>query len=463
MVFELRASATISVRLPARLANAFANYTKLAAAVALLIGGGAQQGLWSDAVVELVFLPLLAWALFKLAPHRLSRDSKWALILLAAILLLPLVQLIPWPPAIWTSLPARDKIAAGYRAAGMALPWLPISLDPAATARSLLSLLPAAAIFLAMLSLDNASRRALVKLVLFIAFVSVCIGFIQIMGEQGYFYAITNPGMAVGFFANGNHNAAFLACAIPYAGARVIDVYSNRQSSPATSALTALLLAVLVIGVAVVGSRAGLGLGFVAGLLCIAMGYRDGFGGRRGALTIALAGFLVASLIAFQFVLAGWERRGAEDRDIVEDLRWPVATVTVQAAQQYFPLGSGFGTFVPIYQMSSPRSQVFERYVNHAHDDWLEIALEGGLPALACIAGFLAWFGRASVRAWGASVHSNGNCARAGSAAIVLLMLHSVVDYPLRSIAIMTVFALSCGFLIPAKNADTRTAASNIG
>jgi O-antigen ligase len=216
--------------------------------------------------------------------------------------------------------------------------------------------------------------------------------------------------------------------------------------------------------VAVVGSRAGLGLGFIAGLLCMAMAYRDGVRGRRRVLAIALAGFLIASFIAFQFVLAGWERRGVEDRDVVEDLRWPVAMITLQAAQQYLPLGSGFGTFVPIYQMSSPRSQVFERYVNHAHDDWLEAVLEGGIPALACIAGFLAWFGRASLRAWGSSVHLDGNFARAGSAAIVLLMLHSIVDYPLRSIAIMTVFALSCGFLIPAKNTDrSRTAVNSTG
>lgn len=455
----MRINAAVALPLPSVLTSAFFPYAAFAVVVALLLGGGARQALTSDAIVELVALPLIVWALFRLAPGRLDRAGRWALVLLAATIALPVLQLIPLPPALWTALPGRGKIVAGYEVAGMALPWLPISLDPTATWRSMLSLTPAAAVFLAMLSLDQWERRILIVLVLAVACIAVLLGFIQIMGaEELYFYAVTNEGMAVGFFANGNHNATFLACAIPFAAAAAIGLFSKRERNPVAIVAALVLLALLMIGVAVVGSRAGLGLGFGAALLCIAMAYRGGVQGGRRLLPIALVGFVVAALIVVQFGLAGWEKRNvnAQERDLLNDLRWQIAGITLNAAANYLPLGSGLGTFQPIYEMSSPRTQVFDRYVNHAHDDWLELTLEGGLPALAVVAGFIAWFAMTCLRAW-RDPRAHGldpNLARAASIAIVLPLLHSAVDYPMRSIAVTVVFALSCGFLLPSSRPE---------
>jgi O-antigen ligase len=122
-------------------------------------------------------------------------------------------------------------------------------------------------------------------------------------------------------------------------------------------------------------------------------------------------------------------------------------TTTLQAAWRYFPVGSGFGTFVPIYGMLQTPATVWAEYVNHAHDDWLEIFLEGGVPAALIAAGFLAWFVLACRDAWrrpspGTS-ESHQMLQRAATIAIALILLHSLVDYPMRTIAIMTVFGLA--------------------
>ena len=391
------------------------------------------------------------------SPSRLDRTGRWALILLAAVIALPVLQLIPLPPAVWSALPGRGKIAEGYQIAGMSAPWLPISLDPSATWRSLLSLIPGAAIFLAAVSLDQWQRRILIMLVLGVAALAVPLGFFQIMGaDELYFYAITNTGMAVSFFANGNHNATFLTCAIPFAAAAVIGLFSRRERNTMALALLIALLVLLVVGVAIVGSRAGLGLAFAAGVLCVAMVYRSEARANRRMLFVALAGFAVATVIAAQFVFAGWEKRDVQGRDLLTDLRWEIAGVTFSAVKDVLPLGSGLGTFQAVYEMASPRTQVFDRYVNHAHDDWLELTLEGGLPALVLVAGFLAWFAFAGLRAW-RDPRAHGldpNFARAGSIAAVLPLLHSTVDYPMRSIAIMVVFALSCALLLPPVGAE---------
>ncbi len=146
---------TLSIPLPRAATDAFVPYTSVVVVLAMLFGGAARQGLWSDALVELAALPLFAWALFKLTPSQLGRGGQGAIVLLCAILALPLFQLIPMPPFLWSSLPGRGEIASAYDAAGMTLPWLPISLDPSATWFGLLSLLPAAAIFLATLSVST--------------------------------------------------------------------------------------------------------------------------------------------------------------------------------------------------------------------------------------------------------------------------------------------------------------------
>ena len=82
-----------------------------------------------------------------------------------------------------------------------------------------------------------------------------------------------------------------------------------------------------------------------------------------------------------------------------EIIRWPVAVVTSQAALANMPAGSGFGTFVPVYEMHAPRTMLRSYYVNHAHNDWLELWLTGGLRRWRLLSLFLTWFLWSSVEA----------------------------------------------------------------
>ena len=181
---HLRTSAAVRITLPRIATDAFLPYTCFVVTLALLFGGGGGYG-WSDAVVQLAALPLLAWALFKLTPSQLGRGGQWAIVLLCAIIAWPLLQLIPMPPSLWSGLPGRGEIASAYEAAGMTLPWLPISLYPTATWLGLLSLLPATAVFLAMLSLERRSRRIVIVLIFIIIFASVVVGHATNNGRRG--------------------------------------------------------------------------------------------------------------------------------------------------------------------------------------------------------------------------------------------------------------------------------------
>ena len=210
--------------------------------------------------------------------------------------------------------------------------------------------------------MSRTAQRAIILILLVFAFISVPLDLLQVAGGNASplrFYLVTNEDRAVGFFANANHSAALLYCAIPFAAAWIVALIGDRNDKRFIYLLLlALLLIALFIGLPTTASRAGVALAFLAGLLCIALVWRH-MGGRLGrrALLYAAAVYLVALLTAFQFGFVGLAQK-AESTDVMKDLRWPAARITMQAAREYFPFGSGLGTFVPVYQSHEPRSLV---------------------------------------------------------------------------------------------------------
>ena len=115
---------------------------------------------------------------------------------------------------------------------------------------------------------------------------------------------------------------------------------------------------------------------------------------------------------------------------------------------------------MPVYQTVEPRTLLIERYINRAHNDWLELGLEGGVLTIIGLVVFFVWFGRSSFQAWRPGQSGTDALdtalARAGSIVVVLLLLHSGVEYPLRTTAMMVVFALACALLIDPKHPIAR-------
>jgi O-antigen ligase len=439
--------------------------------VALICGGGTRQGLWSDALVQIVSLPLLAVAAFKLKALPSPSNLRLPLFLVSAVVLIPILQVVPLPPLVWTILPGRAEVAEAYKAAGMSLPFLPISLEPLTTLRSVLSLIPAVAVFLGVFCLRREAEFRWVLLLLFsVAIVGVGLELMQLVGgvhSPLRFYNITDVHRGVGLFANSNHQAAFLYAVIPYAAIwAVLPRRDPRARRVFRLTFSAILLIVIVIGLPATLSRAGVFLGLVAGLCSILLVASLTSGAeRRRFIKVAAAANAVALLLAFQFGFAGIAERIA-DPVSSSDLRWPLFSITAQAAKDYFPFGSGIGTFAPIYQRYEPLALLQESYVNRAHNDWMESWLEGGLASAAVVCALVACYVFLTYRIWRTADAKSRFVAygRAGSICVGLLLVHAIVDYPLRTTALMVMVAISGAFMLRAylEKATTSVAGSKV-
>ena len=371
----------------------------------------------------------------------------------ACMVALVLFQLMPLPPAWWGVLPGRTPFAQTYVNAGLPVPWHVLTLDPNATARSGLSLLPGIALFLAGKSLDVASRRILVLVFIGLCGASLLLGVAQVsVGPDGFLrpYTVTNESSAVGFFANANHFAMLLVCAIPItAAAGAIAVAEWSRGARGKILIIAMIFIVLLVGIATSKSRAGLVLGLLAtiaslGMIIVTVGPRKT--SRRLPMVSAAVVVTIGTAVLFYGL--------ASRISLNDEIRRGIAAATWHARAAFDPLGSGLGTFSRVYPIFEGEL-VAGTFVNHAHNDWFELWLEGGWPAVALITAFLVWFCWRVRVAWRACIDVSSDIvlARAASLVVVVLMLHSFVDYPLRTEAHIAILSLAC-LLLTAPPAD---------
>jgi O-antigen ligase len=158
----------------------------------------------------------------------------------------------------------------------------------------------------------------------------------------------------------------------------------------------------------------------------------------------------VAALTSSSIQQDGFRDRGNDS--VVS--RVEILRTSVRAIRDFMPVGSGLGTFRQVYHLYEDPGSVGDIYVIHAHNDYLELVLELGLPGVLLIAGFLFWWVRSTWAAW--TDPAAGPYARAASIASAAILAHSAVDFPLRTTAISAVFAMCLGLLVERPNLDFR-------
>lgn len=432
-------------------ATTFERWGHFAVAVVLVLafvtGGGASDHGFGDALTQWLALPLLVGAALALrhspGGNGLRRAAIGVALLVVGVIAL---QQLPLPDAVWGPVAVRDALARDLRAAGVDDPRQLWSLSPLASERGLWSLLPALAVFLGTLAVPIHQQRRLLLLVVLLGAASLLLGYLQLGAPQD---SLLNPfpewaPALNGFFASPNHQAMALALSLVIIAALLVhDRGRDETSMPRWGRFGLIALAaILVCSLPLAGSRAVLLLAVLGLVAVFALLWRRR---RHPAMSPirAHAPGIVLGLCALGVVLAtiGWLRF-----DMAEEFRWSVAKATVAMGGAHAPLGAGLGSFVPWFDQAAPASLIQWEYFNHAHNEyaqwWLESGVLGVLSPLAVIAMLLACYPRR------ARADSHRGVAVAAWLGCMLLLLHSVVDYPLRTPALMTVAGLLAGIVV---------------
>ncbi|PZU14583.1 MAG: hypothetical protein DI591_11890 [Citromicrobium sp.] len=418
--------------------NLFSLVTLVFLVLTVLIGGSSSQALPANALLQFLAAILIGWAI---AIKPSSDDPtcypslRW--VWLASALLI-VFQFLPMPPAFWTRLPGRDGVADGFVLLDVALPWQTISMSPWASLGSLTWLLPAAALYFAVRSPQGPDLRALARVIVTLACASLALGVMQRVTGALYLYRVTNYGLSVGFFANANHHATFLVCALLFWVILYVLPDKRRGLSDAVrSNLFYLIALYLTIGVILCGSLAGTIL-LVLALVFAAFLLKPQWLARRN-IRLGLFAFLIAGAAGSVYI-------GMSTSGFILDTDMPGMSRTdfwrngLSMVLMYFPFGSGLGTFQELYPQFENVDLVGRTYVNHAHNDYLELLIETGVSGGLLIAAFGAWLVMriAILRREQTTTALHGLMGVLG-----LIALHSLVDYPLRTAAIAAVFGLT--------------------
>lgn len=430
---------------------------------ACLILGGSAQGIWQNMILQLAGVAIIAWAAAAPAEEPLLRPAKQLLLLAILGILVVALELVPLPPGIWSHLGPRHQFVEGYRALGLAVPALPLSMTPAESLDSLLGIIPPLAIFCAVVRL-RAFRPAWLAIALLLGTVTgILIGALQVASSSTgqspwYLYEETNVGAGVGFFANANHMAILLVVSLPFLAAIAATARrGNVQRYSALLALTIGIALVVMVGLALNGSLAGYGLALPV-LVASALIVLPSSSPLR-IWAVALAGLLVIAVIfGLEATSIGSAKFGREASTSVQS-RADILVTTTKAMRDFLPWGSGLGSFRRVYHLYERPEQVTNIYVIHVHNDYVELALETGVAGVIVMVMFLAWWAVAVWRVWRTA--EAGPFARAASIASAAILVHSFVDFPLRTAAIGACFAM-CVALLADRRAPRPKEASDL-
>jgi O-antigen ligase len=389
-----------------------------------------------------------------------------------------LFQLTPLPASWWGHLPGHAKYAQALEALGIPSgPWRAASISPLATRASLLVGLPLAAAFLLGHFATVRQLRIFMRAITVLAFGEVLLALLQFSGGERspFYFGMMTYGSPIGSLGTRNEFANLLAMALAGYIWLAYDAvrYSMRfqPGAPLTQgrfddrhAIAAWITGglVLVVGILISRSRAGATFGLSCAILALGAAGLRVFGWSRGwrfAAPVAVAIVLGAvTMVGLDSVIG---RVTGDQLQSSAGFRRELWQGTFDAAMSFFPLGSGWGTFDLAYRPMQTAGIV--GYPNHAHQDYLEMFLEGGALFLA-IGGCVAWL-LARRAAWLAeqawrerTLDRESMMAALCGIGLLGFLMHALVDFPMRVPANAILACLLAGaFLRPMPGARATT------
>lgn len=431
----------------------------IAMVLLLWVAGGASR---ADTMGQVIvragcWIILITTILF--GPRPAFRTVWPVLLLLIAAIALPLIQLIPLPPECWQAFPGREILLIPDES----VPWRPWTMTPGATLNALGSLVVPATMLLVLAQSNERVYRWMPGILLVMISLAVLLGLLQFSGA-GFNSPFLNdtPGVASSIFANRNHFALLIAI-----GCLIAPVWAfmGREVLRWRGPLAAGLVLLFVLTILATGSRSGMLLGGLSlALLPALIGKR--LQRRLGAAPkwVLPALIILAMLVISGFITLSFAANRAYSinrlfaAESSEDMRSRALPTVLSMIGIYMPFGSGFGGFDSVFRIHEPLDLLKVTYFNEAHNDFLGIALDGGIPGIVVLGTGIVWWLVTSIRVWRTKVDENVFLARLGATIILLVLIASTTDYPSRTPTVMAILVIAATWLARANIAKPQTA-----
>lgn len=440
----------------------WAAYWLMAASLAasVLLQAGVHPWQWEWSALGVSVAAILA---VTTASHSPPGD-KWEFGVLGLVLAWMTFQVAPLPPFVVAGLnPGHwNAVAAARAATGNAREaWVALSVAPSATIERLLDVIPAVAAFVAAREMAWWWRDRIwiaVAPVVGVAFFESLLRIAQLH----FGGAADAAGLSAGTYANRDHFAGLLEMAFPVAAALAISGWrkhageDNQTLGPILGIVLWLAIsACLLTGVVVSLSRMGFistlaAAGFTMFIVPLSQAKADGVkpgwrGAWRWVVPLALPLAILILLPTRELVLRFADL--ASTRDLTKEGRVEIWRDTLQLIGDNKWVGCGLGAYEHCYyrfQTVDPASTV-----NFAHNDYLQIVAELGIPCSMLVGVLAGWIvaRTLTVVLWRRGAR-NWELAVGLFACLATIGLHSLADFNLYVPANALAFAWLSGIAV---------------
>ncbi|HWZ83146.1 MAG TPA: O-antigen ligase family protein [Terriglobales bacterium] len=301
-------------------------------------------------------------------------------------------------------------------------------------------------VFIATQTLRRSSQvRVLAKVVCVYGLILSSFSLLQGIAPNGKLYWIwplEQGGLIYGPYVNHNHYAGLMEMLTPFPLVLALSRHTEGNRKLIVAGIAAVMAGTIFLS----GSRGGM-LAFAAEVIVLAILLR-----KRGDWQQPLAlGVFLAVMIGFLIWLGGNEltRRlvsiqSEAHQELTGGVRFTIDRDCLRMFRHRPFLGWGLGAFPIVYPQF--RSFYTSFFVNEAHNDYLQLLVETGIPGF----GLAIWFlvitfrgARTKLKNWTETI--NGTVTVAAILGCTGILVHSFLDFNLQIPANAALFYVLCG------------------
>ena len=413
----------------------------------LVLGGSSAKDQLPHLWLQLISTILIAGVIYSATSPMRHRPAMIIVAALLAIAVWPILQLLPLPAGIWESLPGRDVIASDLLDLGISsLPNMPVSFSGQETSRAVLATLIPITFILLVAAFGNESGPQTISWgILICGATSALLGLLMVVPMsplRALLSGLLPYDPAAGFFANANHQVTLLLMCLP-----LLAGMSGRRTAPNRSrqhvffrqTILGALLILFLSAIWAAGVRASYILILPVSILSLCI-LHNSFSRRAAIGSLVLIVASVAGSILLAVNAPALEGVAFADFSITDkgrqEIVWPTS---IEMLKDHWMFGTGLGTFSNVFMLYEDPNTVKSVWINHAHNEYLQVAIELGILGVLAMIVALAVYLKVTIKTWTESPDPDSPLRRAATVSCLVVLLHSLVDYPARTPAILVV------------------------